>query len=131
MMIRVTAAIIINNDRILIAQRLNTDKLAGKWEFPGGKIEKNETPEQCLIREMKEEFDIDVVIGEFFGESVYQYETGTIQLLAYHATWKGGSFSLNAHAAIRWVSLNQMQEIEFAPADIPLVEKLQQDTIPM
>jgi len=75
-MIRVTAAIIINNDRILIAQRLNTDKLAGKWEFPGGKIENNETPEQCLIREMKEEF-------------------------------------------------------EFAPADIPLVEKLQQDTIPM
>ena len=131
MMIRVTAAIIINNDRILIAQRLNTDKLAGKWEFPGGKIEINETPVQCLIREMKEEFDIDVVIGEFFGESVYQYETGTIQLLAYHATWKGGSFSLNAHAAIRWVSLNQMQEIEFAPADIPLVEKLQQGTIPM
>ena len=131
MTIRVTAAIIMNKDRILIAQRLNTDKLAGKWEFPGGKIENNETPEQCLIREMKEEFDIDVVIGEFFGESVYHYETGTIQLLAYHATWKGGSFSLNAHAAIRWVSLNQMQEIEFAPADILLVEKLQQGTIPM
>ena len=131
MMIRVTAAIIINNDRILIAQRLNPDKLADKWEFPGGKIENNETPEQCLIREMKEEFDIDVVIGEFFGESVYQYETGTIQLLAYHATWKSGSFSLNAHAAIRWVSLNQIQEFEFAPADKPLVEKLQQGTIPI
>lgn len=131
MTIRVTAAILMNNDRILIAQRRDIDKLAGKWEFPGGKIENSETPQQCLIREMKEEFDIEVVIGEFFAESVYHYETETIQLLAYHTTWKSGSFSLNAHAAIRWVPLNQMQEIEFAPADIPIAEKLQQRTIPI
>ncbi len=130
-MIRVTAAILVNNDRILIAQRRGTDKLAGKWEFPGGKIENNETPEQCLIREMKEEFDIDVVIGEFFGESTYHYEKGAVHLLAYHTSWEGGRFMLNAHAAIRWVSLNQIQEFEFAPADKPLVEKLQQGTIPI
>ena len=127
---RVTAAILMKNDRVLVAQRRDTDKLAGKWEFPGGKIEIHETPEQCLIREMKEEFDIEVAIGEFFGASIYHYETGTIQLLAYHTTWKGGSFSLNAHAAIRWVSLSQMQDIEFAPADMPLVEKLQQECMP-
>jgi len=126
---RVTAAILVHNDRILIAQRLDPDNLAGKWEFPGGKIEHNETPQQCLIREMKEEFDIDVAIGEFFDESVYQYESGKIQLLAYRTTWKRGRFSLNAHAAIRWVSLNQMQEIEFAPADIPIAEKLQHRTL--
>jgi len=131
MMIRVTAAILINDDRILIAQRRDTDKLAGKWEFPGGKIEDNETPEQCLIREMKEEFDIEVAIGEFFGESTYNDEKGTVQLLAYYTTWKSGSFSLNAHAAIRWVSLSQLQEFEFAPADKPIVEKLQKGTIPI
>jgi len=123
---RVTAAILVNNDRILIAQRRGTDKLAGKWEFPGGKIENNETPEQCLIREMKEEFDIDVVIGELFGESTYRYETETVQLLAYHTTWNGGDFSLKVHAAIRWVSLIQLHKYEFAPADKPLVDKLQQ-----
>ena len=123
---RVTAAILVNNDRILIAQRRGTDKLAGKWEFPGGKIENNETPEQCLIREMKEEFDIDVVIGGLFGESTYRYETETVQLLAYHTTWNGGNFSLKVHAAIRWVSLIQLHEFEFAPADKPFVEKLQQ-----
>jgi len=128
---RVTAAILKKNDRILVAQRRDTDNLAGKWEFPGGKIENNETPEQCLIREMKEEFDIEVEIGEFFGQSMYHYDTGTVQLLAYHTTWKGGHFSLNAHAAIRWVSLNQMREMEFAPADIPIVEKLQQYTMPI
>ncbi len=114
---------------ILIAQRRDTDKLAGKWEFPGGKIEDNESPQECLRREMKEEFDIDVVIGGFFGESTYHYETGKIQLLAYYTTWKGGKFSLNAHAAIKWVSLNQLQEFEFAPADKPFVEKLQQKNI--
>ena len=127
---RVTAAILVKNDRVLVAQRRDTGKLAGKWEFPGGKIENHETPKQCLIREMKEEFDIEVSIGKFFGESIYRYETGTIQLLAYHTNWKGGCFSLNAHAAIRWLPLNQMQDIEFAPADMPLVEKLQQECMP-
>jgi len=125
-MIRVTAAILMKNDRVLVAQRRDTDKLAGKWEFPGGKIEIHETPEQCLIREMKEEFDIEVSIGDFFGASMYRYETGPILLLAYHTTWKGGCFSLNAHAAIRWLPLSQMQDIEFAPADMALVGKLQQ-----
>jgi len=129
-MIRVTAAILVHNDRILIAQRGETDDLAGKWEFPGGKIENNESPQQCLIRELQEEFGIDAAVGDFFGESTYHYETGAVQLLAYHTSWEGGSFSLNAHAAIRWVSLNQLQEFEFAPADIPLVEKLQQSMTP-
>lgn len=129
-MIRVTAALLVHNDRILIAQRRNPESLAGKWEFPGGKIEPNETPQQGLIREMKEEFDIDVVIGEFFGESTYHDEKGTVHLLAYHTAWQGGRFRLNAHAAIRWVSLNQIQEFEFAPADKPLVDKLQESRQP-
>ena len=65
---RVTAAILIKDGNILIAKRKSSDKLADKWEFPGGKIEKNETPEQCLIREIKEEFGIDVKVGEYLGE---------------------------------------------------------------
>jgi 8-oxo-dGTP diphosphatase len=123
-MIRVTAAILIHDNRILIAQRGEKDKLAGKWEFPGGKIEKSETPQECLTREMKEEFGIDVLVGEFFGESTHACESEIIQLLAYHTVWTGGNFSLNAHAAARWVALTQLQEYEFAPADKPFVEKL-------
>ena len=65
----VTAAILIKDNRILIAKRRINDKLAGNWEFPGGTIEYEETPEECLRREMKEEFDIDVTVGEYFGES--------------------------------------------------------------
>jgi len=125
-MIRVTAAILMINDKVLIARRRADDKQAGKWEFPGGKIEDNETPQECLRREMKEEFGIDVAVGKFFGESTYDYESEIIKLLAYHAVWKGGEFALNAHAAIRWVALNHLPEYEFAPADKPFVEKLQE-----
>ena len=125
-MIRVTAAILMNKDKVLIARRRADDKLAGKWEFPGGKIEDNETPQECLMREMKEEFGIDVAVGDFFGESTYHDESEIIQLLAYRAVWKGGIFSLNAHAAIKWVALNHLRDYEFAPADKPFVEKLQQ-----
>jgi len=127
---RVTAAILVHNERILIAQRRGPENLAGKWEFPGGKIENNETAQECLIREMKEEFGIDAVVGEFFGESTYHDDNGAVQLLAYHTFWEGGSFVLNAHAAIRWVPLNRIQEFEFAPADKPLVEKLRQRRLP-
>jgi len=128
-MIRVTAAILINDNKILIAQRRDTDKLAGKWEFPGGKIEDNETPEQCLIREMQEEFGIDVAINGFFGENTYDYEMETIQLLAYHTVWQSGNFSLNAHAAIKWVSVSQLHQFDFAPADKPLVDKLLRNSL--
>ena len=128
-MIRVTAAILIDRDRILIAQRRHDDALAGKWEFPGGKIEVNETPQECLRREMKEEFGIEVAVGEFFGESTCRYESGIIQLLAYHTVWMGGTFSLNAHADYRWVPLEKLQDFDFAPADINIVQKLQQENI--
>jgi 8-oxo-dGTP diphosphatase len=65
--VKVTAAILVKDNKIIIAKRGSDDRLANKWEFPGGKIEINETPEQCLKREMKEEFDIDVSVGEYLG----------------------------------------------------------------
>ena len=120
----VTAAILVHKNKILIARRKYTDSESGKWEFPGGKIKEDETPEQCLAREMKEEFGIDVSVGEFFAESHYRYEHGTIRLLAYYTSWTGGPFSLNAHAEYRWADPIQLEEFEFAAADIPFVEKI-------
>ena len=122
----VTAAILIKNQKVLIARRKYTDSEGGKWEFPGGKIRKNETPRQCLTREMKEEFGIDVSVDEFFAESDYRYDHGAIKLLAYRTSWIDGQFSLNAHADYRWVNPIQLEEFEFAAADIPFVKKLQQ-----
>jgi 8-oxo-dGTP diphosphatase len=79
---RVTAAIMTNDEKIIIAKRKSTGNLPDKWEFPGGKVEINETPEQCLQRELKEEFDIDVSIGEYLGSSIYHYDHISIELMA-------------------------------------------------
>jgi 8-oxo-dGTP diphosphatase len=75
---------------------------------------------------MKEEFGIEVSVGNFMGESCYRYQHGTIRLLAYQTTWLAGEFALNAHTDCRWVFPSQLDEFDFAAADIPLVDKLQQ-----
>lgn len=121
---RVTAAILIKDVFCLIAKRKAGDPLASYWEFPGGKIEANETPEQCLKREMAEEFQIDVEVGKFFTESIYKYDNGTIQLLAYFVSWQGEILHPTVHDEIAWVNKQTILNYKFAPADIPIVEKL-------
>jgi 8-oxo-dGTP diphosphatase len=123
-MIEVTAAILSNNGRLLIAQRKPTGKLPNKWEFPGGKIESGETPEDCLKREIEEEFNIDVFVGEYLGESIYHYDHGSIRLIAFRTTWNAKEVEIKAHKAIKWVTIGELQDYDFAPADIPFVEKL-------
>jgi 8-oxo-dGTP diphosphatase len=128
-MIKVTAAILIKDGKILIAKRKADDRQANKWEFPGGTLEQNETPQACLKREMQEEFGINVSVGRIFGESIYHYNHGSIKLLAYRAHWESGQIALKDHADYRWVSSRQLAEYDFAPADIPFVEKLQNQEI--
>ena len=122
---QVTAAILIKDTKILIAKRKSDDQQANKWEFPGGTVERNESPEACLKREMKEEFGIEVEIGDYIGESIYPYSHGAIKLLAYRAHWTSGKIVLKEHADYRWVPSEQLSEYDFAAADIPIVEKLQ------
>ncbi len=121
---QVTAAILINNGKVLIAKRGSSDKLANKWEFPGGKIESNETPEECLRREIKEEFQIDITVGQFLGESVYCYEQGVIQLLAFHSVWVTGEISPTVHDDYQWVFPHELINYDFLPADLPFVERI-------
>ncbi len=122
--IDVVAAILINNDKVLIAQRAEKDPLAGYWEFPGGKIEARESPEQSLIREMQEEFCIDVEVKEFFGSSTFQYEKGTVRLLAYICNWNGGAIRSTVHHDYAWIEISELDQYNFAPADRPLVERM-------
>ena len=126
---RVTAAILINDEKIMIAKRKSSGKLPNKWEFPGGKIENNETPEQCLRREMKEEFDIDVSVGEYLGSSIYYYDHISIELMAYRTYWEKGEIDLKDHDEFKWISLEQLAEFDFAPADMVFVEKLKNGEI--
>ena len=122
--IDVTAAVIRKNGNVLIARRAKGHHLAGLWEFPGGKIENGETPEACLKRELFEEFGIEVRIGRFIAESCFSYTQKNIRLLAYEVEYLGGGFSLNAHSAVSWVAVDQLANYSFAPADIPILEKL-------
>ncbi|PKM85993.1 MAG: 8-oxo-dGTP diphosphatase MutT [Firmicutes bacterium HGW-Firmicutes-12] len=121
---KVTAALIMHNGRVLIAKRKADDKLANKWEFPGGKVEFGETPEECLIREIKEELDIEIIIDSYFAESVYTYPHGTIHLMAYWAKWISGTVKPTVHDDIKWAPPEELPLYDFAPADIAIVEKL-------
>ena len=122
-MLDVTAAIIEKEGRVLAARRRAGSHLAGYWEFPGGKLEEGETPEVCLRRELTEEFKIDSNIGLFVGESIYDYGTKVIRLMAYMVEHIEGEFELIDHDEMRWLSLDELNEVNWAPADIPLVEK--------
>ena len=122
--VQVTAAIIVNDGRILIAQRHPRDRLAGLWEFPGGKIEAGETPEQCLKRELWEELEMEAAIGRCLGSSMYHYDHISIELMAFRAFWNGGPFRLVCHQACRWVRSDQLADFSFTPADLPFVQQL-------
>ncbi len=126
---QVTAAILIKDGKILIAKRKADDRQANKWEFPGGTVEKSETPQTCLKREMQEEFGIEVSVGRFLGESTYHYEHSSIKLQAYRTRLVSGNLAPKDHSEFRWVSTEQLSDYDFAPADIPFVEKLQNQEI--
>ena len=123
-MIDVTAAILIENGRVLIARRRPGASQAGMWEFPGGKVRPGESPAQCLKREILEELGIEIAVDEFFGESVYAYEDKTIRLLAYRVRAEGGEMSRNDHAELAWVAIVDLGRYRFCPADVPFTEKL-------
>ncbi|MFZ5944142.1 MAG: (deoxy)nucleoside triphosphate pyrophosphohydrolase [Bacillota bacterium] len=123
-MIDVSAAILIKDNLILIAKRDDEDFLANLWEFPGGKVEEGETPQQCLVREMKEEFNVEVSVGNFFAESIYHYSHASVRLLAYWTVLEGGQLTPHVHKEIKFIPVQDLNKYSFAPADIPLVEKL-------
>jgi len=120
----VTAAVIERDGKILIARRKKGDRMEGLWEFPGGKLEGNESPEECLSRELHEEFGIEAEIGDFLLSSPYEYPHLKIELLAYRATYISGDFKLNDHDEIRWVSPSEFKRYDLAGADVPVADIL-------
>lgn len=121
---QVVAAIMEKDSKILIARRKKEDTLGGLWEFPGGKIEPGETPEGCLKRELKEEFDIETEIGQFVTSSRFIYFLIPIDLLAYKAKYISGDLKINEHDEIKWVAPGEFNNYEFVGPDRPIVKTL-------
>ncbi len=123
-MMIVTAGILFKDSKLFIAKRKFSGRLPGKWEFPGGKVEHGETPEECLKRELEEELEIDATIGDYLGESTHDYDFGTVRLFFYRVFWDGRRIFSQDHEEVRWVRSEELKSYDFAPADISFVDKL-------
>lgn len=121
-MIDVAAAIIEKEGKVLAARRKQGCHMAGFWAFPGGKIEPGETLAQCLRRELEEEFCIKAEVGEKVGENIHHYDTISIRLIPCKATHISGDFELIDHDKIVWLAPEKLNSLEWAPADIPLID---------
>lgn len=122
--IHVVGAVIVEDGKILCAQRGETKVLPLKWEFPGGKIEAGESPQQALIREIHEEMHCKIEVSNQIEHTVYEYDFGIVHLTTFYCKPIQGNPVLTEHVAIKWLSPEELESLEWAPADIPTIEKL-------
>jgi 8-oxo-dGTP diphosphatase len=123
----VTAAAMVRSGKVLIEQRQAGSHMEYKWEFPGGKLEPDETPEECIIREIKEELDLEIEVIDIYKVVKFKFEEKDILLLCYLCKiLKGEGKALECND-FRWVGSEQLASFDFVPADVPIVEKLIRD----
>lgn len=122
-MLTVVAALIVKDHKVLIAKRATGDEFVfGKWEFPGGKVEPNETEENAIEREIYEEFEMKVNAKRFLINNVCEYPTKTVDLRLYECEYVSGEFRLHDHSEYKFVSIKELTKYDLAKADIPLAE---------
>ena len=123
---KVVTAGVIGNDAgdMLLVRRGPGESLSGYWGFPGGKVEFNESEQDCLKRELKEELSIDVIVGKFVYESHYVYDHGEFLLKAFEVQLIGGEPTLRVHDKLAWVKPSKLESYRLAPADIPIAQLL-------
>ena len=122
-MITVVAALIEKDGKYLIARRsTGSEDVLGKWEFPGGKVEKNETEERAIEREIKEEFEMDINAVRYLTNNVCKYPTKTIDLRLYECKHLSGEFHLHDHSEYKFVNKEDILNFDLCPADIPLAK---------
>ena len=123
---QVVAALIWRGTRFLACQRSIHKARGLQWEFVGGKVEHGESKEQALIRECREELAVDVTIGDVFMEVDHVYPDLTIHLTLFHAGITGGEPQLLEHNNLRWITVDEIDEYDFCPADEEILERLKQ-----
>lgn len=122
-MITVVAALIKKNNKYLIARRATgSEDVLGKWEFPGGKVEKNESEEHAIEREIKEEFEMNIKAKRFIINNICEYPSKTIDLRLYECKYISGEFHLHDHFEYKFVKKEEIVNYDLCPADIPLAK---------
>lgn len=122
--IRVVAAVIRKDDRIFVTQR-GYGEFKDGWEFPGGKIEQGETPQQALVREIREELETEIRVGDLIDTIEYDYPTFHLSMDCFWCEIVEGSLELKEHEAAKWLDRESLYTVDWLPADVGLVEKIQ------
>ena len=123
--IRVVVAVVRDGNSILATQR-GYGEFKGFWEFPGGKIEEGEIPQQALVREIKEELETEIVVGNLIDTIEYDYPNFHLSMNCFWAEIVSGDLTLKEHEAAKWLSADELDSVEWLPADITLVAKIKQ-----
>ncbi len=123
--IRVVAAIIVDKDKVFATQR-GYGEFKDGWEFPGGKIEENETPRQALYREIKEELDTEIIVGDLLDTVEYDYPKFHLSMDCFICKIKKGNLVLKEHEAAKWLHKNELDSVNWLPADKGLIPQIRE-----
>jgi len=121
--VNVTCAIILKDGKILVAQRNEKMKLPLKWEFPGGKLELNESETDCIKREIKEEINIDITVVKKLSNNIHDYGSFKINLIPFFVHYTSGEIRLAEHKDYKLLERSQLLNLDWAEADLPIVEE--------
>ncbi len=122
--LRVVAAVLVRDGRVLAAKRAAHKREGGLWELPGGKVEPGEDDATALIRELGEELGVIVTVGAALGESEHAYGHGVVRLVALHCTLVTGEPTPLDHEALCWLGPHELESVPWAPADVPFLAAL-------
>lgn len=127
-MVDVVAALIRDGERFLICRRPAHKARALMWEFPGGKVEAGENPEQALIRECREELDVTLKVSKLYSQVTHEYPDLSIRLSLYEAAIVSGVLTKKEHDDLRWILPTEIPEYEFCPADVDIIDKIRRES---
>ena len=128
-MLKVVCGVIFNDDQEILLTRRSKGEFAGKWEFPGGKLERGETYEECLTRELEEELSIRVSIKSHYTDYIYSYPNFSVNLIVMFCLFEGGEIKLTDHDKFSWVIPTDLKQYEVVDGDVRLVDKITSERV--
>jgi 8-oxo-dGTP diphosphatase len=128
--IEVTCALIMDGEQVLVTQRSEQMPHPLKWEFPGGKLHSGETPESCIVREIREELGIEISVWELLPTVKHTYGREIIKLIPFVCRWVNGEIQAAEHCAYQWVHLDELETLDWLEADLEVVSLLKKKYLP-